>query len=36
MTLVRDSLEYMTEVGVKHAVHLWLDSEQVESFIFEM
>jgi hypothetical protein len=34
MALVKDSPEYMTEFGVKHAVHLCLDSEQVESFIF--
>jgi hypothetical protein len=34
MAPVRDSPEYITEVGVKCAVYLWLGSEQVESFIF--
>jgi hypothetical protein len=34
MALVRDSSEYMPEVGVKYAVHLWLGGKQVESFIF--
>jgi len=36
MALVRDFPEYMPEVGVKHAVHLWLGTEQVGSFMFWM
>jgi hypothetical protein len=35
MALVRDSSEYLTEVGVKHVVHLCLGTEQVEGAFSE-